>query len=187
MSSVNAGMKAARGGKGGPCLAPLLIFDELTRGESYLYVRQCTAVNAPALLLVASNLDHSRLLREALLSLATPGDHARSETSSEDEVASNDWADSDSLGSDLSLDDSSSSDEQDGSVDWEVHIAQQARRVQSTGLKLPGFRLRDEQDAAAAPRRDQVLPELGTCPGQGVPGRLLLLPICDCRKHCRAC
>ena len=61
-------MKAARPAKGSPRMAPLLIFDELTRGESYLYVRQCTAVNAGALLLVASDLDHSRALRLAIAS-----------------------------------------------------------------------------------------------------------------------
>lgn len=70
MSSVNSGMKAARPAKGAPRMAPLLIFDELTRGESYLYVRQCTAVNAGALLLVASNLDPSRALRLAITSLS---------------------------------------------------------------------------------------------------------------------
>ena len=102
MSSVNSGMKAARPAKGGPRPAPLLIFDELTRGESYLYVRQCTAVNAGALLLVAAGLDHSRVLRQAVTRMVPQSEESCSETSSEEDVASMDWADSDSISSELS-------------------------------------------------------------------------------------
>ncbi|KAK9845024.1 hypothetical protein WJX74_009802 [Apatococcus lobatus] len=166
MSSVNSGMKAARPAKGGPRMAPLLIFDELTRGESYLYVRQCTAVNAGALLLVASSLDHSRALRLAITSLSSQDELARSETSSEADVASIDWEDSDSISSDVS----SSSGDSDllGSVDWEVHIAEQAalskssKRVQSTSLQLQGFRLRDEEgDDLAQPSRKDTAKKRG--------------------------
>ena len=78
---------------------------------------------------------------------------ARSETSSESDVASLDWEDSDSISSELS-----SSSDNSGSVNWEVHVGEQAglskggQQPQSTSLK--GFRLRDEEgDDLAEPSR----------------------------------
>lgn len=41
-------------GSSGQC--PIILFEEITRGEAQLYVRQCTLAGAHALLLVAAHL-----------------------------------------------------------------------------------------------------------------------------------
>lgn len=39
---------------------PIILFEEITRGEAQLYVRQCTLASAHALLLVAAHLGISQ-------------------------------------------------------------------------------------------------------------------------------
>ena len=57
VASVNSGLRAPAGApRGPPRTCPLLIFDEVTRQEAALVVRQCTAVNPHALPLVAARL-----------------------------------------------------------------------------------------------------------------------------------
>lgn len=45
-------------GQGHPC--HVVLYDEVTRGESQLYVRQCTAASPHALLMVAAHLGVSQ-------------------------------------------------------------------------------------------------------------------------------
>ena len=49
-------------GSSGEC--PIILFEEITRGEAQLYVRQCTLASAHALLLVAAHLGISQAERE---------------------------------------------------------------------------------------------------------------------------
>ncbi len=56
-SSVNSQLQVPQPAEQGAShTCPVMIFDEITRGEAMLYVRQCTAVGAHALLLVCTHL-----------------------------------------------------------------------------------------------------------------------------------
>ena len=56
-SSVNSQLQMPQPPEQGAShTCPVMIFDEVTRGEAMLYVRQCTAVGAHALLLVCAHL-----------------------------------------------------------------------------------------------------------------------------------
>lgn len=58
-SSVNMGIDTSESSSEGPRKCNLMIFDEVTRGDARLYVRQCTEVKLHFLALVAAHLTHS--------------------------------------------------------------------------------------------------------------------------------
>ncbi|GAB4819950.1 hypothetical protein N2152v2_006996 [Parachlorella kessleri] len=55
-TSINSGLEVWQPGRGEPQFAALAFYDEITRGESFLYVKSCTAVHPHALLLVAAHV-----------------------------------------------------------------------------------------------------------------------------------
>lgn len=59
-SSINNQLTVPDPPPGGPSPfagePPIILFEEITRGEAQLYVRQCTLASAHALLLVAAHL-----------------------------------------------------------------------------------------------------------------------------------
>lgn len=56
-SSVNSGLEHIEPDLGNPRPCPLIMFEEITRGDSRLYVRQCTATKPHFLPLVASHIN----------------------------------------------------------------------------------------------------------------------------------
>ena len=52
-SSINNQLMVAEPPQGSSGECPIILFEEITRGEAQLYVRQCTLATAHALLLVA--------------------------------------------------------------------------------------------------------------------------------------
>jgi hypothetical protein len=56
-SSINSGIEFREPPAGQLRACPLVIYDEITRGDTRLYVHQCTAVNPHFLPLVTSHLD----------------------------------------------------------------------------------------------------------------------------------
>lgn len=55
-SSINNQLTVADPAQGSSGECPIILFEEITRGEAQLYVRQCTLASAHALLLVAAHL-----------------------------------------------------------------------------------------------------------------------------------
>ena len=59
-SSINNQLMVAEPPQGSSGECPIILFEEITRGEAQLYVRQCTLATAHALLLVAAHLGISQ-------------------------------------------------------------------------------------------------------------------------------
>ena len=59
-SSINSQLAPPEPPRGQPQPCQVILFEEVTRGESQLYVRQCTAASPHALLLVAAHLGVSQ-------------------------------------------------------------------------------------------------------------------------------
>ena len=59
-SSINSQLTVPEPAPGSSGECPIVLFEEITRGEAQLYVRQCTLAEAHALLLVAAHLGISQ-------------------------------------------------------------------------------------------------------------------------------
>jgi len=59
-SSINSQLTVPDSAPGAAGDCPIILFEEITRGEAQLYVRQCTLASPHALLLVAAHLSLSQ-------------------------------------------------------------------------------------------------------------------------------
>ena len=59
-SSINSSLKVPDTAPGAAEDCPVILFEELTRGESQLYMRQCTLASSHALSLVAAHFSLSQ-------------------------------------------------------------------------------------------------------------------------------